>query len=152
MAYSRLLLVSSFAEAVRSTTSLSRECAVSQELLNAIRLLCHLFALTQLEVDAGEFMESGCVLPVEMPAIRANIEHLLVQIRPHAVVLVDGFNFSDHALNTTLGRYNGKPYEALYESAQHDPVNHGSDKVALHELLIPIREEIAREAAGRSRL
>uniref|UniRef100_K3WJS3 acyl-CoA oxidase n=1 Tax=Globisporangium ultimum (strain ATCC 200006 / CBS 805.95 / DAOM BR144) TaxID=431595 RepID=K3WJS3_GLOUD len=144
MAYSRLLLVSSFAEAVRSTTSLSRECAVSQELLNAIRLLCHLFALTQLEVDAGEFMESGCVLPVEMPAIRANIEHLLVQIRPHAVVLVDGFNFSDHALNTTLGRYNGKPYEALYESAQHDPVNHGSDKVALHELLIPIREEIAR--------
>ncbi|KAF1318228.1 Peroxisomal acyl-coenzyme a oxidase, partial [Globisporangium splendens] len=148
MAYSRLLLVSSFAEAVRSTTSLSRERAVSQELLNAIRLLCHLFALTQLEVDAGEFMESGCVLPIEMPAIRSNIEHLLVQIRPHAIVLVDGFNFSDHSLNTTLGRYDGNPYEALYESAQHDPVNHGTDKVALHELLLPIREEIAREAAA----
>ncbi|ETN22869.1 hypothetical protein PPTG_02642 [Phytophthora nicotianae INRA-310] len=38
---------------------------------------------------------------------------------------------------------------ALYESAQHDPLNHSSDKVALHELLRPIRDEIAR---SKSRL
>ncbi|GAB9477882.1 Peroxisomal acyl-coenzyme a oxidase, partial [Globisporangium polare] len=143
MAYSRLLLVSGFADAVRSRSSVSSERAVSSELLEALRSLSHLFALTQLEVDAGEFMESGCVLPSEMVSIRSNITDLLVQIRPHAVVLVDGFNFSDHSLNTTLGRYDGKPYEALYASAQHDPVNHGSDKVALHELLLPIRAEIA---------
>ncbi|TYZ67318.1 hypothetical protein PybrP1_008287, partial [[Pythium] brassicae (nom. inval.)] len=149
MAYSRLLLVSGFADAVRSRASASSEREVSAALLSALRLLSHLFALTQLEAEAGEFMESGGVLPAELPLVRANVEALLVQLRPHAVVLVDGFNFSDHALNTTLGRYDGQPYEALYASAQHDPVNHGSDKVALHELLLPIRAEIAREARAR---
>ncbi|KAE9043608.1 Peroxisomal acyl-coenzyme A oxidase 1 [Phytophthora rubi] len=145
-AYTYLVLVNNFVEAVRSSSTLTKEN------LPVLQLLCRLFALTQLETTAGEFMESGCVFPSEMPIIRANIEELLALIRPHAVTLVDGFNFSDHALNSTLGRYDGNVYEALYESAQHDPLNHSSDKVALHELLRPIRDEIARESSANSRL
>ncbi|KAE9030182.1 Peroxisomal acyl-coenzyme A oxidase 1 [Phytophthora fragariae] len=121
-AYTYLVLVNNFVEAVRSSSTLTKEN------LPVLQLLCRLFALTQLETTAGEFMESGCVFPSEMPIIRANIEELLALIRPHAVTLVDGFNFSDHALNSTLGRYDGNVYEALYESAQHDPLNHSSDK------------------------
>eukprot|EP00644_Phytophthora_capsici_P004307 jgi/Phyca11/545267/estExt2_Genewise1Plus.C_PHYCAscaffold_170368 len=142
-AYTFLVLVSNFAESVRTA---------SAETQLVLQLLCKLFALTQLEATAGEFMESGCVFPNEMPIIRDNIEDLLKLIRPHAVTLVDGFNFSDHSLNSTLGRYDGNVYEALYESAQHDPLNHSSDKVALHELLRPIRDEITRELASKSRL
>ncbi|ETK70859.1 hypothetical protein L915_21813, partial [Phytophthora nicotianae] len=133
--YANLVLVKTFAEAVQAPSTLTSEFLSSPAILNVVRLLCHLFALTQLEATAGEFMESGCVFPSEMPIIRANIEELLKLIRPHAVTLVDGFNFSDHTLNSTLGRYDGNVYEALYESAQHDPLNHSSDKVALHELL-----------------
>ncbi|ETK89592.1 hypothetical protein L917_06221, partial [Phytophthora nicotianae] len=118
-AYTYLVLVNNFVKAVRSA---------SLEVQTVLQLLCKLFALTQLEATAGEFMESGCVFPSEMPIIRANIEELLKLIRPHAVTLVDGFNFSDHTLNSTLGRYDGNVYEALYESAQHDPLNHSSDK------------------------
>ncbi|KAL3668007.1 hypothetical protein V7S43_006879 [Phytophthora oleae] len=136
-AYTFLVLVSNFAESVH---------AASAETQPVLQLLCKLFALTQLEATAGEFMESGCVFPNEMPIIRDNIEDLLKLIRPHAVTLVDGFNFSDHTLNSTLGRYDGNVYEALYESAQHDPLNHSSDKVALHELLRPIRDEIASKS------
>ncbi|ETI49765.1 hypothetical protein F443_06541 [Phytophthora nicotianae P1569] len=147
--YANLVLVKTFAEAVQAPSTLTSEFLSSPAILNVVRLLCHLFALTQLEATAGEFMESGCVFPSEMPIIRANIEELLKLIRPHAVTLVDGFNFSDHTLNSTLGRYDGNVYEALYESAQHDPLNHSSDKVALHELLRPIRDEIAR---SKSRL
>ncbi|ETP19402.1 hypothetical protein F441_06546, partial [Phytophthora nicotianae CJ01A1] len=135
--YANLVLVKTFAEAVQAPSTLTSEFLSSPAILNVVRLLCHLFALTQLEATAGEFMESGCVFPSEMPIIRANIEELLKLIRPHAVTLVDGFNFSDHTLNSTLGRYDGNVYEALYESAQHDPLNHSSDKVALHELLRP---------------
>ncbi|KAG4056519.1 hypothetical protein JG687_00003295 [Phytophthora cactorum] len=142
-AYTYLVLVNNFVKAARSA---------SAETQPVLQLLCKIFALTQLEATAGEFMESGCVFPSEMPIIRANIEELLKLIRPHAVALVDGFNFSDHMLNSTLGRYDGNVYEALYESAQHDPLNHSSDKVALHGLLRPIRDEIARESAGKSRL
>ncbi|KAG3118486.1 Peroxisomal acyl-coenzyme A oxidase 1 [Phytophthora idaei] len=142
-AYTYLVLVNNFVKAARSA---------SAETQPVLQLLCKLLALTQLEATAGDFMESGCVFPSEMPIIRANIEELLKLIRPHAVALVDGFNFSDHTLNSTLGRYDGNVYEALYESAQHDPLNHSSDKVALHGLLRPIRDEIARESAGKSRL
>ncbi|KAG7402329.1 hypothetical protein PHYBOEH_000037 [Phytophthora boehmeriae] len=147
--YASLVLVKTFAEAVQAPSTLSTEFLSSPAVVNVVRLLCHLFALTQLEATAGEFMESGCVFPNEMPIIRANIEELLKLIRPHAVTLVDGFNFSDHLLNSTLGRYDGNVYEALYESAQHDPLNHSSDKVALHELLLPIRDEISK---SKSRL
>ncbi|KAG6976459.1 hypothetical protein JG688_00001324 [Phytophthora aleatoria] len=142
--YASLVIVKTFAEAVQAPSTLTSEFLSSPAILNAVRLLCHLFALTQLEATAGDFMESGCVFPSEMPIIRANIEELLKLIRPHAVTLVDGFNFSDHMLNSTLGRYDGNVYEALYESAQHDPLNHSSDKVALHELLRPIRDEISQ--------
>jgi acyl-CoA oxidase len=151
-AYTYLVLVNNFVDAVRSPSGLTSERLASNEILPVLQLLCRLFALTQLEASAGEFMESGCVFPSEMPIIRANIEELLAQIRPHAVTLVDGFNFSDHSLNSTLGRYDGNVYEALYESAQHDPLNHSSDKVALHELLRPIRDEIARNSGSKSRL
>ncbi|RLN98601.1 hypothetical protein BBJ28_00007201 [Nothophytophthora sp. Chile5] len=151
-AYTYLVLVTNFVEAVRSPSTLTSERLSSAEILHVLQLLCRLFTLTQLDTFAGEFIESGCVFPTDMPLIRANIEELLVQIRPHAVTLVDGFNLSDHVLNSTLGRYDGNVYEALYESAQHDPLNHSSDKVALHELLRPIRDEIARETASKSRL
>ncbi|KAI9997196.1 hypothetical protein PInf_000632 [Phytophthora infestans] len=142
--YANLVIVKTFAEAVETPSTLTSEYLSSPAILNVVRLLCHLFALTQLEATAGEFMESGCVFPSDMAIIRANIEELLKLIRPHAVTLVDGFNFSDHMLNSTLGRYDGNVYEALYESAQHDPLNHSSDKVALHELLRPIRDEISK--------
>ncbi|GMF27779.1 unnamed protein product [Phytophthora lilii] len=151
-AYTYLVLANNFVHAVRSSTTLTQERLSSTDILPVLQLLCKLFALTQLEATAGEFMESGCVFPSEMPVIRANIEELLALIRPHAVTLVDGYNFSDHTLNSTLGRYDGNVYEALYESAQHDPLNHSSDKVALHELLRPIRDEIARESGAMSRL
>ncbi|EGZ23761.1 hypothetical protein PHYSODRAFT_556433 [Phytophthora sojae] len=142
--YASLVIVKTFTEAVQAPSTLTSEFLSSPAVINVVRLLCHLFALTQLEATAGEFMESGCVFPSEMPIIRANIEELLALIRPHAVTLVDGFNFSDHTLNSTLGRYDGNVYEALYESAQHDPLNHSSDKVALHELLRPIRDELSQ--------
>uniref|UniRef100_M4B9A9 Acyl-coenzyme A oxidase n=1 Tax=Hyaloperonospora arabidopsidis (strain Emoy2) TaxID=559515 RepID=M4B9A9_HYAAE len=139
--YASFVLVKTFAEALEAPSTIISGSIPSPVVLNVVRLLCHLFALTQLEASAGEFMESGCVFPSEMQMIRANIEKLLALIRPHAVTLVDGFNFSDHMLNSTLGRYDGNVYEALFESVQHDPLNHSSGKVALHELLRPIRDE-----------
>lgn len=142
MAYSKLVLVSSFVASVASPAAFSTDRKTPAQNLEVVRLLCHLFALTQLENDAGEFMECGAIVPTDLAHIRASIEELLPQIRPHAVLLVDAFNFSDHSLNSTLGRYDGNVYEALYESAQLDPVNQASDKIALEELLIPIRQAV----------
>jgi len=34
---------------------------------------------------------------------------------PNAVALVDAFEFPDRVLNSTIGRFDGNVYEALYE-------------------------------------
>lgn len=37
--------------------------------------------------------------------LKGAIRQLLLDIRPDAVSLVDAFNYSDHTLNSALGRY-----------------------------------------------
>ena len=46
-----------------------------------------------------------------------------MQIRPQAVPLVDAFEFTDHILDSCLGRYDGRVYEALYDWAKKSPLN-----------------------------
>ena len=45
------------------------------------------------------------------------------QIRPNAVGLVDGFGFRDTQLKSTIGRYDGRVYEAIYEKAKSGSLN-----------------------------
>lgn len=47
--------------------------------------------------------------------LNAALRQLLKDVRPNAVALVDAFEFPDNVLNSALGRYDGKVYEALYE-------------------------------------
>lgn len=155
-AYTCLMLVKNFADAVHSDSPIAPGHPSAAKTTAVLRQLCSLFALTQIDATAGEFLESGCVASTDMPVIRAIVEELLPQLREHAVTLVDGFNFSERALNSVLGRYDGNVYEALYESAQLDPLNNAgaaaaSGDVALRELLVPIRNEMARQR-GQSRL
>ena len=49
---------------------------------------------------------------------------LLEEIRPHAVRLVDGWRFPDWQLDSSLGRFDGKVYEDLFERAsEQNPLN-----------------------------
>ena len=47
----------------------------------------------------------------------------LVFSRPDAVPLVDAFDYSDHHLNSALGRYDGNVYQHLFDMAQASPLN-----------------------------
>lgn len=49
--------------------------------------------------------------------------NLLTKIRPNAVTLVDAFAITDRKLNSTLGRYDGQVYSALYDYAMGSPLN-----------------------------
>merc|ERR1719245_2710666 len=51
------------------------------------------------------------------------IHLLLDRIRPDAVGLVDALGFDDEQLKSTLGRYDGNVYEAIYEEAKLSPLN-----------------------------
>lgn len=49
---------------------------------------------------------------------------LLAQIRPHAVALVDSWDFPDWQLDSSLGRYDGRVYEDLFRRAsEENPLN-----------------------------
>ena len=42
---------------------------------------------------------------------------------PDAVALVDSFGFLDSQLKSTIGRFDGQVYEAIYEEARRNPLN-----------------------------
>ena len=48
---------------------------------------------------------------------------LFAEIRPNAVALVDAFDYPDKILQSCLGRYDGRVYEALWEYCQQSPLN-----------------------------
>lgn len=48
---------------------------------------------------------------------------LFAQIRRDAVAYVDAFDYTDHQLDSVLGRYDGQVYDNLYKWAQKSPLN-----------------------------
>jgi acyl-CoA oxidase len=59
----------------------------------------------------------------EMRHINTAIEIVLGEIRPQAVTLVDSFGVPDGVLKSTIGRYDGNVYEALFDAAQKSTLN-----------------------------
>lgn len=85
--------------------------------------LCSLFALHEMEKAMGDFLEDGYVTARQAGFVRSQSRELLKVIRPNAVALVDGLNFSDYSLNSSLGRYDGNVYQDMYKRAQSEPLN-----------------------------
>ena len=57
--------------------------------------------------------EHVCV--VQARILQEQQHELLVELRPDAVALVDGFGFEDYQLNSCLGRSDGNVYNALLD-------------------------------------
>jgi len=109
-----LIMVKSFIEAVDSAP---------QELKEILSVLRDLFALYYVEKDLADFLEDGYITAQQGNQVRQHVRRLLGVVRRDAVPLVDAFNLSDMYLNSALGKYDGKVYEALYEWAQKEPLN-----------------------------
>ena len=55
--------------------------------------------------------------------VRMKILHLLREIRPNAVAIVDSFDINDKYLSSALGAYDGDVYNRLYQWAKLSPLN-----------------------------
>ncbi|OCH87691.1 acyl-CoA oxidase [Obba rivulosa] len=55
--------------------------------------------------------------------LRVAIKQLCQEILPEAIGLTDAFGFSDWELDSALGVFDGRVYEALYARAQTEPLN-----------------------------
>ncbi|GAB5036544.1 acyl-oxidase [Nannochloropsis oceanica] len=89
-----------------------------------IERLFFLFAYYHLSRETGDFLELGLLSPEEAGRAREELDVLLQAVRPDAVGLCDGWDWSDFELKSTLGRWDGKYELALLESAKREPLNH----------------------------
>lgn len=87
-------------------------------------MLGRLLELTLLQIiheNGGDFVDilNGHQLDIVLDRINA----VLSELRPDAVSLCDAFDWKDSALDSTLGRFDGAVYEAIYDEAKKNPMN-----------------------------
>lgn len=115
-------MVKNFYEALNSPNTAKE---LDPETLSIMHNLFRLYALHTLESEASEFYTSSAVTVRQIMLARTNsVMKLLKEIRPHALRLVDSWDFPDWQLDSSLGRYDGKVYEDLfYRASQLNPLN-----------------------------
>lgn len=120
-AHSQYLVVKNFHEALTADKTLEMD-GTSKELMGK---LFRLYALHTLEQEASEFYSSSATTVRQIQLARTNaVMKLLQEIRPHAVRLVDAWDFPDWQLDSSLGRYDGKVYEDMFHRASElNPLN-----------------------------
>lgn len=59
----------------------------------------------------------------DMRLVSKAIMEVMPLIRPNAVALVDAFGIPDGVLKSSIGRYDGNVYEALFDAAQRSTLN-----------------------------
>merc|ERR1711990_1233902 len=86
--------------------------------------LLRVFELTLLQQIRENGTDFASVLDAKQQRlVLRRTNELLDEIRPDAVALVDGFNIPDASLKSTLGRFDGNVYEAIYEEGKLNPLN-----------------------------
>jgi acyl-CoA oxidase len=77
--------------------------------------VCDLFALSTIEADRGWFLEHGRLSPATSKAVTAQVNRLLGELRPDALLLVDGFGVPSSAVTSPVatGAEQARQAEAL---------------------------------------
>ncbi|EOD45987.1 putative acyl- oxidase protein [Neofusicoccum parvum UCRNP2] len=121
-AHSQYLIVKNFYESIQAT-EFARE--LDPETQTLMYKLFRLYALHTLESEASEFYTSSAVTVRQIQLARTSaVMKLLAEIRPHAVRLVDSWDFPDWQLDSSLGRADGKVYEDMFHRASElNPLN-----------------------------
>ena len=133
-----------------------------REIRHALKMLCDLFALYWLQEEAvndlwecGVFTAQPAQLRSTLPSVllREAVRIRLVGVRKDAVALCDAWGHTDFALNSTIGRWDGDVYRALWDAAQLQQKyskQHGGcvdDELAarvFRESVLPLQQEARR--------
>ncbi|QDS68104.1 hypothetical protein FKW77_010137 [Venturia effusa] len=121
-AHSQYIVVKSFLDALKDPATKKTLDATT---LDVMYKLFRLHALYTLEQEASEFYTSSACTVRQIQLARTNaVMTLLGEIRPHAVRLVDAWDFPDWQMDSSLGRADGKVYEDMFHRAsQQNPLN-----------------------------
>jgi len=107
--------------------------ALKQREAEVVRKLYILYLLTTVESALVDLLSFGLfrATPTGNPprsrdptrALRLAIANLCGELLPEMIGLTDAFGFSDWELDSALGVYDGKAYEAMWARVQDEPLN-----------------------------
>lgn len=118
-AYSEFILISTFHEALQSSTLLPTTTR------DVLRSCFRLYAFYTIDLDPLSFLNTSSITQTSLSRMPDAILDLMQnKLRPHAVRLVDAWSIPDYLLDSALGRNDGKVYETLYDMAhRQNPLN-----------------------------
>lgn len=121
-AHSQFMVVKNFYETLHAEAASSE---LNPETLAIMHKLFRLYSLYTLEQEAKEFYISSAVTVRQIQLVRTStVMKLLEEVRPHAIRLVDSWDFPDWQLDSSLGRNDGKVYEDMfYRASELNPLN-----------------------------
>ncbi|XP_075146299.1 acyl-coenzyme A oxidase 1 isoform X1 [Haematobia irritans] len=112
-------------ENVRSQTLKGR---IPESLQGVIEELLNIFIMDLFFESLDEIMRFNSLSAKQLEEVEQRYQQTLLSFRRNAVAVVDGFDFHDRVLASTLGCYDGRVYERLMEEARkcdlnQEPVN-----------------------------
>ncbi|KAH8114987.1 acyl-CoA dehydrogenase/oxidase C-terminal [Phellopilus nigrolimitatus] len=125
-----------------------------------VKSLLRLYLLSTVETALTDILSFGLIPPVvagEDPtkALRMEIARLCAELVPEAISLTDAFGYTDWELDSALGVYDGRVYEALWKRVQAEPLNQTEVTDGYEEFIKPLLERgrrLASDEQSKSKL
>ncbi|KAI8977142.1 hypothetical protein BDF20DRAFT_913512 [Mycotypha africana] len=135
LAHAEYLVLKSMIAKVQSV----REDKEYGPLASILKAVTDLFCLSTLATTSlATFLSTDTIKNSDLPEINAAYRKAITTVHEMAIPLTDSFGFTDRELNTALGRYDGRAYEALWSAVQKNPVNKKEENAKLSNLVLQI--------------
>ncbi|XP_014097200.2 acyl-coenzyme A oxidase 1 isoform X1 [Bactrocera oleae] len=131
--HGRSFIAATFLAHVTGPAAAERSAAFNRVLQNLLEL--YLVHTTQRHLSA--ILQCISLSDAELRTLQTRLEIALKKLRPDAVAIVDGFDFHDCTLSSTLGSYAGNVYESLFALAKQSPLNQQPVPKSFHTILKP---------------
>ncbi|KAI5121476.1 hypothetical protein M0805_003932 [Coniferiporia weirii] len=124
-----------------------RTLPLSEESASIVKTLLKLYLLSTVETAMADILSFNIISSrltgrgrEPLKALRLEIASLCAELLPEAISLTDAFGYSDWELDSALGVYNGRVYEALWLRAQTEPLNQTDVTDEYKEFIRPLPE------------
>ncbi|EDW72388.1 uncharacterized protein Dwil_GK20899 [Drosophila willistoni] len=131
--HGRAFVFGSFVAEVTGPNAKKRSASLNR----ILELLLELYLVNETLKQLGHLLQFINLTDTDLSQLQDRLEHTLTKLRPEAVAIVDGFDFSDIQLNSALGSYDGNAYERIFDSALKNPLNQKSVPKSFHSYLKP---------------
>lgn len=109
----------------------------SSALAQVLKNVLELYAVDLILNQIGEIIQFVDISSSDVEKLRSRLDNCFKFFRTSAIGIVDGFDFSDEVLMSTLGSFDGNVYENLINAAKKSPLNQEDVNESFHLYLKP---------------